>query len=78
MSKKGRFELNRSGVRELFQCAEMQTVIGEYCQRVSNNAGSGFTYNVQTANRAVGRVFADTKEAEKSNSENNVLLKALR
>lgn len=80
MAKKG-FELDRKGVRELLKSADMAKVIDEYTQRVCNNAGgpsSGYTSNVQTANRAVGRVFAFNSAALKDNSENNTLLKALR
>jgi hypothetical protein len=76
MSKHG-FELDRKGVRELLTSPEMAEVIREACQTVAGNAGNGYSFNVQTANRAVGRVIADTAEARKENNENNTLLKAL-
>lgn len=74
---KARFELNKSGVRELLKSSEMAEVIGEYTERVANNAGAGYSHNVRTANRAVGRVFAETSAAKRDNNENNTLLKAL-
>jgi hypothetical protein len=78
MSKGGfKFELNRKGVRELLTSPEMAEVIREASQQVANNAGDGYESNVQTANRAVGRVFAATDKAYKDNNENNTLLKAL-
>lgn len=78
VSGMNKFELNKSGVRELLKSAEMAEVIDEYTSRVADNAGNGYGHNVQTANRAVGRVFAESAEAERDNSENNTLLKALR
>ena len=78
MSKGGfKFKLNRKGVRELLTSPEMAEVIRDASQRVANNAGDGYESNVQTANRAVGRVVATTAEAYKDNNENNTLLKAL-
>lgn len=72
-----KFKLNTKGVRELLTSAEMASTIGEYTRIVANNAGDGYESNVQTAHRAVGRVFASTKEAIRENSESNTLLKAL-
>lgn len=77
MSKGFKFKLNGKGVRELFTSPEMAKVIGDASQRVANNAGDGYESNVQTANRAVGRVVAVTAEAYKDNNENNTLIKAL-
>lgn len=76
MPKSG-FVLDRKGVRELLKSAEMQTVIGEYTKAVENSAGDGYASNVQTANRAVGRVYVASSKAAKDNSDNNTLLKAL-
>lgn len=79
MSKQG-FVLDKKGVRELLTSPEMATVIGEYCDTVLQNAGGqskGYTSNVQTSKRAVGRVYAFSGSAIKDNSENNTLLKAL-
>ena len=73
-----KFVLNREGVAELFKCAEMQTVIEEMTATVlSNTGGEGYNADVQVHNRAVGRVYAETKEAKKDNYENNTLLNAL-
>jgi len=80
MSKRG-FELNREGVRELLQSAEMAGVIREFSDQVLANAGgqsAGYGMNVQTGHRAVGRVYCRDKSGFKDNTENNTLLKALR
>lgn len=79
---KVKFVLNRAGVRELLQSQEMQAVIEEATQNVLTNAGgqsAGYDANVITGkNRVVGRVYADTIRAKRSNSKHNTLLKALR
>ena len=76
MRKKG-FVLDKKGVRELLQSAEMQTVIEEYTERVQSNAGQGYSHNVKTVNRVVGRVIAESADARRDNNEHNTLLKAL-
>lgn len=76
MPKSG-FVLDRKGVRELLTSPEMAKVIGEYTQAVENAAGDGYGSNVQTANRAVGRVYAASAKAAKDNNDNNTLVKAI-
>ena len=73
-----KFVLNRKGVRELLKSPEMATAVREAGERVEKNAGSGYSLNVQTKNRAVCRVYAYTKDAVRDNYKNNTLLKALR
>lgn len=75
------FELNSAGVRELLQSSEMAEVVREFSGQVLANAGgssAGYGMNVQTGNRAVGRVFCNDSKGLRDNSENNTLLKALR
>lgn len=75
-----RFVLDRKGVRELLTSPEMASVIEEYTQEVLNRAGggsAGYSANVMTQNRAVGRVYAYNSQGSKDNNENNTLLKAL-
>lgn len=76
MSKKYAFELNRAGVRELLRSDEMESVLIQYAQEVSRNAGEG--YNVwKGSNRSNVSVRAVTAKAEQDNLENNTLLKAV-
>ena len=75
-----RFVLDRKGVRELLTSPEMAEVIGEFTQDVLSRAGggsAGYSANVMTQNRAVGRVYAYNDKGSKDNNENNTLLKAL-
>lgn len=77
---KVRFELNRAGVRELMQSAEMKGIIEEETQKILNRAGAGKGYdaNVTTKQtRVVGKVWAETIQAKRSNAKHNTLLKAL-
>lgn len=74
---KGRFVLNRSGVRELLKSEELRTVVEEYASRIAKTAGSGFESNAQISNRAVGRAYADTDEAKRACEDTNTLLKAI-
>lgn len=80
MDNKFRFELNRSGVRELLRSAEMMTVTEKYAKKIKSNAGSeGYEVsNFRGKNRVNSSVRANTKDAIKDNLENNTLLKAVR
>lgn len=75
---KVKFQLNRSGVRELLKSSEMMSV----CQKYANNALSrlGPGYEVTTysgKNRVNAEVAAVTYAARKENAENNSILKAV-
>lgn len=71
-------QLISSGVRQMLQSPEVEGYVQEACQAVAQRAGTGYSSNVQKGKkRAVGRVYAYTKEAIKDNSKNNTLLKAL-
>lgn len=71
------FELNSDGVRELLQSQEMVNIISEYTDQVISKAGEGYEGNTEVHNRAVGMVWAETKEARIDNEDNNTLLRAL-
>lgn len=71
------FELDFDGVRELLQSQEMADIISEYTDHIVSNAGEGYEGNTEVHNRAVGMVWAETKEARIDNEDNNTLLRAL-
>lgn len=78
-----RFELNRSGVRDMLRSEEMQNILGGLAEDVLNNAQSqsgqnGYVKTVYVGkNRANASVHAETLLAKRENSKNNTLLKAL-
>ena len=74
---KVKVELIGSGVRELLKSSEMKEAVSEAAQKVRDNAGDGYTCDVQVSNRAVARVYADSFRAYRDNKKNNTLLKAL-
>lgn len=78
MSKSVRFELNKSGVRELLKSAEIEGVIQEFTDQIAARAGDGYEASVINQNRAIGRVSAVTIKAKRSNAKHNTLLKCLK
>lgn len=77
MSKK--FKLNRAGVRQLMQSAEMQSVLREKASQIQNRCGDGYEHDVMVGkNRANAMVRATTSKAKRDNMDNNTLLKAVR
>ena len=72
-----KFELNRSGVRELLKSSEMQDVLMNYAKGISARAGAGYSVHIGS-NRANVSVQTDTKEAAKDNLDNNTLLRRLK
>ena len=76
---KFKFELNRSGVRELLQSGEMQGVVEEEASGVLSRAGAGFSMNSRVGKTRVNAmVYPETKEAYYRNLHGNILLKALK
>lgn len=79
--KKVKFELNKKGVRELLQSAEMQSVIQQYTKKAemrANASADGYVGDVQVGkNRAIGMVKVKSKESFKDNLKNNTLLKSI-
>ena len=73
-----RVVLNSKGIRELLKSEGITNEVKKYCNIVANNAGSGYSSNVQTGKvRSIGRVYAYTKQAIRDNYKNNTLLKAI-
>lgn len=79
MSKKTKFVLNRSGVRELLQSKEMQTVLNERASQAVQRLGAGYNSDIYVGkNRANARVYADSFRAKLDNAKNNSILKAVK
>ena len=75
---KTKFELNRSGVRELLRSPEMMAVCQDYANRALSSLGDGYEVSTMTGrNRVNAEVRAETFEARKENLKNNTILKAL-
>ena len=74
---KTKFELNRSGVRELLRSPEMMAVCQGYANRALSSLGAGYGISTMTGrNRVNAEVRAETFAARKENLENNTILKA--
>lgn len=80
MAKFIKFELNRSGVRDLLRSpAVAQACLSQAEAIRSRIPADGYSTDTHTGrNRANASVLAKTKEAKRDNLENNSLLKALR
>jgi len=75
---KTKFELNRSGVRELLRSPEMMAVCQGYADRALSSLGDGYEVSTMTGrNRVNAEVRAETYAAKKDNLKNNSILKAL-
>lgn len=76
---KMKFKLNSSGVRQLLQSDQMQTVLEQQASAIRNRAGVGYKQDAYVGkNRANAMVWADTHQAKRDNMKNNTLLKAVR
>lgn len=76
---KMKFKLNSSGVRQLLQSDQMQTVLEQQASAIRNRAGIGYKQDTYVGkNRANAMVWADTHQAKRDNMKNNTLLKAVR
>ena len=79
MSKKMDFKLNRAGVRELMKSQAMMNVCKEYANRALQRLGDGYESDTYVgANRVNAMVYATWYQTKKENSDNNVILNALR
>lgn len=73
-----RFELNEAGVRELLQSGEMQSIVGEYGNRIAEICGDGYeVVNAVGRSRATSKVHPATAKAYYSNRKHKTLQKAL-
>lgn len=76
---KMKFKLNHAGVGQLLKSAEMQKVLADRASAIKNRAGDGYEQEGYVAGtRAVATVKATSFKAQKENSKNNTLLKAVR
>ena len=74
MSNDVKIKLNSAGIQELLKSPEIQGAVSEVCGRIAQNAGSGYSSNVQIGKRrSVGRVYAGSKKAIRDNYKNNTL-----
>ena len=73
------FKLNRAGVRQLMQSAEMQSVLRDKASQIQARCGDGYESDVMVGkNRANAMVRAATSKAKRDNMDNNTILKAVR
>ena len=73
------FKLNRKGVADLMKSGAMQSILKSHATNIKNRAGTGYQQDLHVGkNRANARIWAETPEAKKDNSENNTLLKSVR
>lgn len=76
---KYKFELNRSGVRELLRSDEMSSMLKAKADAAAQACGDGYASgSCVMPTRAVARVSAATIEAKRDNLKNNTILKALK
>lgn len=79
MANKIKFELNRSGVRELLRSNEMMEICKSYADRALASLGDGYEVTTRVGkNRVNAEIAAVSYEAKAENSENNTILKSLR
>lgn len=72
-------ELNREGVRELLQSAEMMQICQSHAQAIAVRAGDGYSVSTYTGRTRVNAsVMPATKAAQQDNLKNNTLLKAVK
>lgn len=79
MSKEFKFELNRSGIRDLLQSEQIQSILTEKASEIKNRCGDGYAQDIYIGkNRANAMVYADSFKAKIDNSKNNTILKAIK
>lgn len=79
MAKSVKFELNRSGVRELMQSAAMASIVNEAARKMQTVCGDGYEVTTQSGKTRVNaEVHAATPHAYYSNLKHNTLEKAKR
>ncbi len=73
-----KFELNRSGVRELMQSSEMMNICRGYADNARSKLGDGYEVTTHTGKTRVNaQVAASTYKARKENNRDNTILKAV-
>lgn len=79
MSKKAYFKRDSDGIAELLRSSGVDEMLTQYANRVKNNAGDGYSYDIEMHGkvRHYAIVKTDTKRAYWQNMKQNTLLKAL-
>lgn len=78
MSKNFKFELNKSGVRDLLKSEETQNVVKEYADKALAKLDDGYSTSVYIGkNRANASVMAESVKAKRENLKRNTILKAV-
>ena len=73
-----KFELNRSGVRELLRSKEMLDICSEYANNALGKLGNGYEVSTHTGpNRVNAQVAAETYAAKRENLKSNTIIKAV-
>lgn len=77
-----KLEMNHDGFAQILQSAEVTKLIQSYTEQIAEDAGEGFEYEVKAgvrhgSPRAVGTVWAATREAREAEATNKVLTAAL-
>ena len=81
MAKKVQYkiELNRKGVRELLQSAEMMDVCKEHAYKAKAKLGDGYEVSYQKGkNRVNASIAAVNRKAKRENLLKNTVLKAVK
>lgn len=79
MSRKVKFKLNRAGVRELMKSDAMMGICKDYANSAKQRLGDGYEVDSHVGtNRVNAMIYATWYQTKKENSDNNVILKALR
>ena len=73
------FKLDKAGVRELLQSAEMEAICRGHAEDIRGRCGDGYEVSTYTGKTRVNAsVIAATPDARRDNAKNNTLLKARR
>ena len=76
---KVKFQLNRSGVKELMQSSEMMSVCQKYANAALGRLGNGYEVSTHVGKTRVNaEVAAATYAARVENMNDNTILKAIR
>lgn len=79
MSSKIKFELNSVGVKSILKSSEARSLCAQKASEIVSRCGAGYGADTYVgSSRVNAMVFADSAKAQKDNSENNTLLKAVR
>lgn len=72
------FELNREGVKQIMQSAEMKTILDETAQHIASSAEGDYKVDTMTGRtRANAKVSCASVRTYYDNLRNNTLLKAM-